>query len=605
MANRYTNLSTSQFDPMSLQDILAVPLYKQAEFDKLATEQQALKTLPVDPLDVHSQRAMELKNQFETKMDQQALDLAKTGDFTKGRNSFLNLKREYDNLIAPTGEVGRINAAKKVYFDNMKEYLEDATKNKGWSRERALSNWQDKHAKQYTGFDASGKISNIGNYGAPKKIELMDVLKDVKGLLGEQVVREMQNSGYSFATGPYGGAIMIDRKGHRVETSNKPNLIHAQNLINQKLTGQEWQDSIDFEGTSTRDVYNQATSGINSMLNTGVVDNRSQDAQYIAAPKSDIPEVKPDAGVVGEDFNTNTVGGDESSYSDIDRIGGYVNTGTVGSPLTMGSDSSGKGQPKGYFTHNDISNPYEKARYIATYNRLNKTGMFTGTKGADDPRVAQIVKQEMLKQGPITLTSKLLTTDKEIDALGFSAVKGKTAKDRDAQMRRELQLTNAGARKLIGPDGKEYTFAEAKDKFDLKGINSVTYQGYLSPLNWEKDNFKGTNSKASPHIITIEDKDGNFQTFKTSRTNSDNANINIKRFNDLQNNYRKSTVNPNEWNQFQSESPSLSKLQIKYNTRDPQVDPVRGVLNYEIKDKDGNVHYMNDREYIYSVNNTK
>lgn len=318
--NRYSNISTSQFDPLSLQEILSVPLYKQAEFDKLATEQQALKTLPVDPLDVHTQRAMQLKNEFETKMDQQALDLAKTGDFTKGRNAFLNLKRDYDNLVSPTGEVGRINNAKKVYFDNMKEYLEDATKNKGWSRERALYNWQNKFANQYTGFDSNNQISNIGNYGAPKKIELMDVLKDVKGLLGEQVVNEMKSSGYSFAPAPNGGVVMVDRKGSRVVTSNKPNLIHAQNLINQKLSGQEWQDSIDFEGTNIQDVYNQASSGINSMLTTDVKDNRTQDAQYIA-PQKQSEIVATGAGTVGEDFNTNTIGSSVDDYKDVDRIG--------------------------------------------------------------------------------------------------------------------------------------------------------------------------------------------------------------------------------------------------------------------------------------------
>ena len=218
------------------------------------------------------------------KLTSQAELLSKEGINPNTQGEFLALNKEYQNLVSPTGRLGQINAAKQIYAKNFNDFVEDAQKNKGWSRERAITNW-DKFSKQYTGFD-NDKIASIGQLGAPKKVEVMDVLKDVKNLLGEQVVGEMRASGYNFQPGPDSSMVMVDRSGRRIETSNKPNLQAAQNLINQKLMGREWQDSIKFEGENTLNVYNQLSSGINSMLSNKIVDNRSENAVYIAAPKS-------------------------------------------------------------------------------------------------------------------------------------------------------------------------------------------------------------------------------------------------------------------------------------------------------------------------------
>jgi len=285
--NRYSQVSPSEFQPLSLQEVMMTPLIQRQKHDQLIAQQEMLRQglAKVDPLDVHMNEALNVKSAIENKLASQAELLGREGVNPNTQGEFLALNREYQNLISPTGRLGQINAAKQVYAKNFNDYLEDAQKNKGWSRERALANWSD-FSKQYTGFDAD-KITNIGQLGAPKKVEVMDVLKDVKSLLGEQVVGEMRASGYSFQPSPDGGMVMVDRSGRRIETSNRPNLQHAQNLINQKLVGKEWQDSIRFEGENTPNVYSQLTSGINSMLSNKVVDNRSENTQYIAPKESD------------------------------------------------------------------------------------------------------------------------------------------------------------------------------------------------------------------------------------------------------------------------------------------------------------------------------
>lgn len=285
--NRYDSGSLSKFNPLSFQELSVVPLMQRQKDDQLAVQRELLRQglAKVDPLDVHTNEAIKLKNDLNDQISAQAELISREGVNSNSQSDFLKLNRNYQETMSPTGRLGQINAAKQVYQKQFEDYLEDATKNKGWSRERALANWNN-FSQEYTGFD-DDKITNIGQFGAPKKIEVMEVLKDVESLLGEQVVGEIKASGYSFQPGPNGSMVMVDRSGRRIETSNRPNLQAAQNLINQRLVGKEWQDSIRFEGENTKNVYNQLTSGINAMLTNKVVDNRNENAQYIAPKESD------------------------------------------------------------------------------------------------------------------------------------------------------------------------------------------------------------------------------------------------------------------------------------------------------------------------------
>ena len=162
MANRYSNITPSQFSPLSLQEIMITPAMQRQKHDQLIAQQEVLRQglAKVDPLDVHMNEALNVKSGIENKLASQAELLSREGINPNTQGEFLALNREYQNLISPTGRLGQINAAKQVYAKNFNDYLDDAQKNKGWSRERALANW-DQFSKQYTGFEGD-KIVNIG-----------------------------------------------------------------------------------------------------------------------------------------------------------------------------------------------------------------------------------------------------------------------------------------------------------------------------------------------------------------------------------------------------------------------------------------------------------
>ena len=295
--NRYSDYSVSVYDPMSFEDIARVPMMKRAQHDASQAKLEAdlSEINKIDSLDVHQPEAMRIKSDLLKQINSQAEQLAREGFTNNTTPALLKTNREIQDLFAPTGRAGQINAAKKVYIENRKDFLDDATKTKGWSMERALNAWTDfSSINLYTGYDSGNNITNIGLLGAPKKIETLDKLKSVHDLLGEQVVGEMKASGYGFAAGPNGSTIMIDNSGRRIETSNKPNLQSALNLLDNQFNEKEWSDSRKFEGANSDSVKSQVINGVNSMLKTGIVDNRSENTQYIDAKESSGKPEDPD-----------------------------------------------------------------------------------------------------------------------------------------------------------------------------------------------------------------------------------------------------------------------------------------------------------------------
>jgi len=523
--NRYSQITPSQFSPLSLQKIMITPTMQRQKHDQLIAQQEMLRQglAKVDPLDVHMNEALNVKSGIENKLASQSELLSREGVNPNTQGEFLALNREYQNLVSPTGRLGQINAAKQVYAKNFNDYLDDAQKNKGWSRERALYNWENIHKPKYTGFDADRNITNIDPLGAPKKVEVMDVLKDVKGLLGEQVVGEMRASGYRFDLRPDGSLVMVDQSGRRIETSNKPNLQHAQNLINQKLIGREWQDSIKFEGENTPNIYNQLTSGINSMLDTKVVDNRGENAQYIAPPK-------PIAGA-----GTSDIGGFEKIPYGIENTN--VSTDITDKINSIGGKSVGKALSYSYdvLTGNkpqaQSKGEFDKARSqvfikpedvlqggeLSIYNNAKKQvsnsipGFNKLSVTEQNKLIAEKASKDILTFSPIVIKP----TVKSVGALIPGVQKGADIKSIGNSM---LDDAIGGARVLY-----DVETGEPISKDDVKEtVKGMSLYGVTAPHNLRNQKMIGAtvNQKVSPIIATITTPDGKRQVY-VSRTGTE------------------------------------------------------------------------------------
>lgn len=126
--NRYSNLSVSQFNPLSLNEILQVPLFKQRQYDQLEADRVATQeSFKVDPRDPFVDKAKQLQADFNAKADELARYQLKTGDLQGARSKMLDLRKEYKRLTDPMGEVAQINAEKLATEAEVANYIKNAT----------------------------------------------------------------------------------------------------------------------------------------------------------------------------------------------------------------------------------------------------------------------------------------------------------------------------------------------------------------------------------------------------------------------------------------------------------------------------------------------
>lgn len=625
MSNRYLQITPSQFNPLSLEEVMMVPMMKRQQHDTF-NKQLSDAQLKIDPLKVHEDEALQLQRDFEAKKLKYAEQLMREGVNPNSSSEFLKFNREYQDLISPMGRVGKINQAKILRDNERARFLEAASKQYGSTQ--ALDLW-NKYEKEYTGYEdpEKSKIKYIDSKGI---LAAQDYEKDLQArnnILGS-TTSEIERSGGRVVKNADGSYTAYDSNNRQM---TKTNLDQVNEMI--KSMKAKWLTPggagymfNEEAGINLENFKKQFEGDMYSQLETSIGDSQKYSSEEGAAPIGDGSGILNMSDIYGEDYNTEEVGGNAQDYSEIERIGNTMNT-TVGevegegfNAVDVGSGAVATKIKEGgkTFTSGDIKDPRQKALYDNMWKKLTTDGVVGADgkrhfinsegrkKGKDNKQNASLVLK-MLKETPaITLTSKLVTTDTILDNSGFSSSIGKTADERDKTMRKQLKLNNSGARKLLDPEtGQPISFEEAQEKYDLDSVETTTYHGYISPLNWEKDSFNGTNSKASPHVVTIKTKDGQYKEFKTSRLNSDNVGINIDRYNDLNENYRNWSINHNEFVPFKSKSPGLNKLKVKYNTYNPKYDPKRGLLQYEVMDSKGNIHYMTESEFINTVNATK
>jgi hypothetical protein len=631
MANRYDDLTVSGYTPQTMQELAFVPMMKREKHDKTLADLELIRSglAKVDPYSKHFDEALRLKKDIESQIDNTSSELAKQGINNDMIGKTIAMNRKYQDLIAPTGAIGQINAEKQNILKINDEY-DKYGQQKGWS-EAETSYWKNKALEDYNSAPVYDEKGRLVRYSGPKEIaNKVDYNKRLHELAASAgMTTEAFKQGMPLAVGQDESGYFT--QGHKTtgwsKGSNEPQVIAAYNTLIKELNDptSELRKSAEYE----RRNLNSLSDILGTQSNIYLKDSKSNESDYTIDHFGSGPESSSESSsgdIYGEDYNTQEVGGNTQDYSEIERIGKTTNTkigeveGNGFSPVDAGSGAVATEIKQGgkKFNSEDIKDPRQKALYNSVWSKMINEGVvgLDGKKhfikadykklGKNNPANAKAVLK-MLKEMPaITLTSKIVTTDTVLNNSGFSSSIGKTADERDKTMRKQLKLTNSGARRLLDPKtGKVITFEEAKEKYNLKGPDNVNYHGYISPLNWEENSFNGTNSKASPHVITAEDENGNFIEFKTSRLNSDNAGINIDRYNDLNENYRNWTINHNNFVPFKSKSKSLSKLKVKYNTKNPKVDPKRGLLNYEVLDSQGNPHYMTEAEFINTVNRTR
>lgn len=618
--NRYSQITPSRFNPLSFQEIIATPAMQRKRHDDLIAQQEILKTgiNKVDPLQVHFNEALSLKSDINNQIQSQAEQLAREGVNPNSQSQILALNRKYNDLISPTGKLGQINAAKQVYNENMKNFIDDAVK-KGFSREDAIYNWQN-NARKYTGYNSTGNIINIDPLGAPNYVDLQEDLKTVNSMLGKEDIIAMRNSGISFRERSDGSLIMVDKSGRQIQTSNIKAIDNAVKYLNNRWfnpSGEGFQ-SASFQRMDPRYLYNQITTGTDLMKEASINDNiRNNASLHGFNNKRSSDETLEPININAVNISSNSdllsrLRGNSSNTSNFMAAG--ANFGVSGSggsfPYSgMGINSTGNNSNllAGSLPREQVVNEtLESQEYKKLARALADTDSTLRGLEYKDPKLIQAVENYLTNNPSAVVQNRIV--DPFSDPTGKLFASKDIPKDRNAASNLLLERTILGAYEMRDENGEKikdlstskYKLSYQGDATPLSVIGQVDNKGKVKNIFPRHDQNIGArvalltptdpDSKEEPRKVYISRSSDDFKTpqFKAMKTISELGNI--------------AHPQPAIYHRIQSDmfdAVGWKNTQIKYN---------RGKDTYNLKFKDGEnsfKHLEFDREnfqkYILSL----
>ena len=563
MANRYSQISTSQFDPLSLQEVLTVPLYKQKLYDQLEADRVATQeAFKVDPLDVHKDEAQRLQNNFNAKADELARYQLKTGDLQGAKTKMLDLRKEYKKLMDPMGNVSKINNANKTLKEEQARFLENASKQYGSAR--ALELW-NQHKNTYKGYDDKGNIQNINSRGIVANQDFMKDVKEFHDLMGK-TTSSIAGSGYNIVERPE-GLVMVNSSGKIVTNNNFEQLKSAEKALKSKWiqpTGEGTLYNIE-AGKDPQEFENYFKNTMYSQRESSVTRDSDTNANLIANSKSktEKPPMFNDAiqdptTIKNLDKNTGEIDFKRiGTLRDERKITGYDQT--THEPIYGGST-------KVTATYKNTLTPIQQKFYETAAKRLIRSGRLPKNADLNSTTNAEKIGFYMKNHMKFpTIASDIIRADVAIDNKLFSGnLASKDQTSRNRTLTQDLRQTEDGTplRTMIDVEtGKKVKF-ETGDKVDYLGVES--------PINYNNYGFENKFEQSTmAHRAQILDKDGNVKAnVVISRTSNEMKDPTFKKMQEINQTYKTGLNNLGEWVRpigKYSGSRELSKTRVKIN----------------------------------------
>lgn len=169
--NRFSNLSTSTFKPLSLDEILMVPMARQKQHDDAQDMADKYSALQARRLDVDSEGVDARVNELRSKSDSLSDELLNSGVNRSLLNRFRELKRETEKEYSQEGLIGN---AQSNYDSAMKFVNELATEKErqaGWSPAQAKK-WASGQVAAFKGTsDEGGQFRHFSGQELTTKVD--------------------------------------------------------------------------------------------------------------------------------------------------------------------------------------------------------------------------------------------------------------------------------------------------------------------------------------------------------------------------------------------------------------------------------------------------
>lgn len=233
-ANRYAKFTPAQYTPFSLQELMLAPSYMRERHDQSMEALGAADTqiAQTDYLDIHGDVAGKEQQRLFDMVNQQADLLAKEGFSSATKNKLLNLNKEYQRSIAPTGRLGQAQAAKAAYEQAKVESINRMVE-QGYDPTRAQFLWDQQDAAYRQKFNETGEITNIDPAYAPNVIDYRKEFTEYAKAAGIDL-KEVANQGYLIRDDRT-GEFVVNWSKTDVDSTNANGLQELAEMMNRRI----------------------------------------------------------------------------------------------------------------------------------------------------------------------------------------------------------------------------------------------------------------------------------------------------------------------------------------------------------------------------------
>ena len=262
--NRYSQITTSEFNPLSFQEIMAAPLAMRQKHDSLDAQRELLRQglAKTNPHEKYYEEAVKLKDELNNQINTQAELLAKEGVNPNSQSEFLKLNRNYQETMSPTGKLGMINAHNVNLQSTYKNYIDEAIK-AGQSPAIAKLHADQaiqKHMKEPL-YDERGRVVDFsaGN-AAPKYIDNVKWINELASKVGFTQSNWAQASSGISKTAD--GRFVVNESAKGMTKDNIENLNRLAQAANREVSdpSSEIRQNIDYN-------FKNPQTELDSMLN--------------------------------------------------------------------------------------------------------------------------------------------------------------------------------------------------------------------------------------------------------------------------------------------------------------------------------------------------
>ncbi|HEX8586044.1 MAG TPA: hypothetical protein VF680_16745 [Allosphingosinicella sp.] len=559
--NRYDDVTVAKFNPLSMQEIMMVPMMKRKQHDDLAAQQEALRQglAKVDPHDKYYEEALRIKNGLNDRISSQAELLAKQGINGTTQQDFLKLNREYQDTTSATGKLGQINAHKVNLNKTYADYVERSIKagNSPMIAKMHAEKALQEHMQEPL-YDDRGRVIDYSIKGDPAKY--IDVAKRVQdyataaGFTSSEWAKAAGALSYDKA----GNRYVINRDASGLTETNRNNLNKVLETLNREISdpSNEVRQSIDYNFRDPQSVLTDVQTQLGIYTEDKVKNTQGQSVGSVDWVKQDD---------IVDDLDAVNVEGVDVSPSDdlIDRLNGISSVDAKPIDIIAARAGAYKEKP-GDIKIKTINDAVNSPEYRKIAYGVTKGTKLEGKKW-DSPEVKAAVIKYLKDNSNVTVQNRYV--DPNSNKQGRLFASQEIPKDKKAASDLILERAQRGAYEVRDENG------DVIEKDDL-GKYKFTYSGDMTPKSIirrkgsKQGIFDNPKQNIGARTGVLIDEDGKAKTVYISRSSDDFDTPQFKAMNEINAISKIADHKPSIYHRIKSQvftGWGLEDVEVKYN----------------------------------------